>query len=90
MTQYSHNEKLEELTEQLKMVLERETKTQVRHDKKVDDLEDKLAECEARLSKAVNVIKHLINIAPEGEEDEWHIALDDAAEALAEIKGETT
>jgi len=73
---------IEELSAQLKMVLEREAETQVRHDNKIDALE-------AKLAKAVDVIKHLINIAPEGDEDEWHIALDDAAEALAKIKGKT-
>ena len=51
--------------------------------------EEDAGQLRAKLSKAVNVIKNLINLAPEGDEDEWHIALDDAAEALAEIKGET-
>ena len=51
--------------------------------------EEDAGQLRAKLTKAVNVIKNLINLAPEGDEDEWHIALDDAAEALAEIKGET-
>jgi hypothetical protein len=72
---------IEEIGAQLKMVLEREAETQARHD-------NKLAALEAKLAKAVDVIKHLINIAPEGDQDEWHIALDDAAETLAKIKGE--
>lgn len=75
-------DRIEKLAAQLKMVLEREAETQARHDSKIDALE-------AKLAKAVDVIKHLINIAPEGDEDEWHIALDDAAEALAKIKGKT-
>lgn len=41
---------------------------------------------EAKLAKAVNVIKHLINIAPEGDDDEWHIALDAADALLAELE----
>jgi hypothetical protein len=41
---------------------------------------------QAKLTKAVNVIKHILNIAPEGDEDEWHIALDDAAALLDELK----
>jgi biopolymer transport protein ExbB/TolQ len=49
--------------------------------------EEDAGQLRAKLAKAVNVIKNLINLAPEGDEDEWHIALDDAAEALAEIKG---
>jgi len=53
----------------------------------VMDDKQKIEELEAKLTKAVNIIKNLINLAPEGDEDEWHIALDDAAEALAEIKG---
>jgi hypothetical protein len=52
------------------------------------DLEDQRDELQVKLTKAVDVIKHLINIAPEGDNDEWHIALDDAAEALAKIKGD--
>jgi len=55
----------------------------------VMDDKRKIEDLEAKLAKAVDVIKHLINIAPEGDEDEWHIALDDAAEALAKIKGKT-
>ena len=39
-----------------------------------------------KLSKAVNVIKHILNIAPEGDEDEWHIALDNATAMLAELE----
>lgn len=74
--------RIKELMRNLKSVLEREAETQARHDTKIDALE-------AKLAKAVDVIKHLINIAPEGDEDEWHIALDDAAEALAKIKGKT-
>ncbi len=73
-------ESIEKLGAQLKMVLDREAETQARHDNKIDALE-------AKLAKAVDVIKHLINIAPEGDQDEWHIALDDAAETLAKIKG---
>ena len=53
------------------------------------NLEDQRDELQVKLTKAVDVIKHLINIAPEGDNDEWHIALGDAAEALAEIKGKT-
>ena len=41
---------------------------------------------EAKLTKAVDVIKHIVNIAPEGDEDEWHIALDNAAAMLAELE----
>ena len=41
---------------------------------------------EAKLAKAVDVIKHIINIAPEGDDDEWHIALDDASTMLAELE----
>jgi len=52
------------------------------------DFEEDAGQLRAKLAKAVNVIKNLINIAPEGDEDEWHIALDDASEALAEIKGD--
>ena len=51
---------------------------------------DHIEDLEAKLAKTVGVIKHIINIAPEGDEDEWHIALNDAAEALAKIKGKTT
>jgi len=38
-----------------------------------------------KLAKAVDVIKHIINIAPEGDDDEWHIALDAADALLAEL-----
>jgi hypothetical protein len=74
-------DRIEELLKQIETVLIREAQTQARHDNKIDALD-------AELNTAVNVIKNLINLAPEGDEDEWHIALDDAAEALAKIKGE--
>jgi hypothetical protein len=41
---------------------------------------------EAKLIKSVVIIKHILNIAPEGDEDEWHIALDDAAAILGELE----
>jgi len=73
-------DRIKALSGDLKSVLAREAATQERHDLKMEALE-------AKLAKAVDVIKHLINIAPEGDQDEWHIALDDAAETLAKIKG---
>ena len=41
---------------------------------------------QAKLAKTVDVIKHIINIAPEGDDDEWHITLDDASTMLAELE----
>ena len=41
---------------------------------------------EAKLALVMSVIKHIVNIAPEGDEDEWHIALDDAIALLAELE----
>ena len=54
-------DRIEELNAQLKMVLERETETQVRHDNKVDALEAKLADAVAALRAAVNVCQRAIN-----------------------------
>jgi hypothetical protein len=45
-------------------------------------------ETQAKLAKAMEAIKHMVNIAPEGDDDEWHIALDDATDLLAELEGE--
>lgn len=47
--------------------------------------EEDAGQLRAKLAKAVDVIKHIINIAPEGDDDEWHIALDDADALLAEL-----
>jgi hypothetical protein len=65
----------------------------VRHAQLMDDasnvinaLQARAETAEAKLAKAVNVIKHLINIAPEGDDDEWHIALDAADALLAELE----
>jgi biopolymer transport protein ExbB/TolQ len=48
--------------------------------------EEDAGQLRAKLAKVVDVIKHILNIAPEGDEDEWHIALDTAAALLAELK----
>jgi len=50
------------------------------------DLEDQRDELQDKLTKAVDVIKHILNIAPEGDEDEWHIVLDNAAAMLTELE----
>jgi hypothetical protein len=47
--------------------------------------EEDAGQLRAKLAKAVDVIKRIINIAPEGDDDEWHIALDDADALLAEL-----
>jgi hypothetical protein len=46
-------DRIEELGAQLKMVLEREAETQVRHDKKLDALEAKLAKAIAALDESL-------------------------------------
>jgi C4-dicarboxylate-specific signal transduction histidine kinase len=65
----------------------------VRHAQLMDDasnvinaLQARIEGVEAKLAKAVDVIKHIINIAPEGDDDEWHIALDDAVALLVELE----
>lgn len=50
---------IEEISAQLKMVLEREAETQVRHDIKMDALEAKLAKAVAMLEKAQTYIADL-------------------------------
>lgn len=75
---------IEELGAHLKMVLEREAKTQVRHDSKMDALE-------AKLAKAVAALQ---DIFEKPRSADWTYAelisemTKEAREALAEIKGE--
>lgn len=54
----NENEKrIEELEDQLKMVLDRESATQLRHDAKTDKLEALIAELEAKLARVIEVLK---------------------------------
>jgi hypothetical protein len=48
--------------------------------------EEDAGQLRAKLAKAIDVIKDIINIAPEGDDDEWHIALDDVSTMLAELE----
>jgi BMFP domain-containing protein YqiC len=52
----NENEKrIEELEDQLKMVLDRESATQLRHDAKTDKLEALIAELEAKLARVIEI-----------------------------------
>jgi hypothetical protein len=92
-----NGEKIEALTEQLKTVLDREAATTARYDAKTDELEAKLAECEARLGKAVEGLREIAGFAekewvtPSGEAPPDVQNLCDIARAIiAEIEGEKT
>jgi chromosome segregation ATPase len=71
-------DRIEALTEQLKTVLNREAATTARYDAKTDELEAKLAEClernallEARLGKAVELLKEARQDLEEYVTHEW-------------------
>lgn len=76
---------IEQLVAQLKMILEREAETQARHDSKIDALEAKLAKAKAALRKLVICVDDGCYCS----EQNMAAAVDEAREALAEIKGET-
>lgn len=78
-------DRIEKLAAQLKMVLEREAETQVRHDSKVDALE-------AKLAKAAKALEDLADCVDDGclcSEMKMGASVDEARATLAEIKGET-
>lgn len=43
-------------------------------------------DAEKKLAKAVGIIKHIVNIAPDGDDRRWSQLLDDAAAVLAELE----
>jgi hypothetical protein len=45
----------------------------------------KRKDAEAKLTKAIGVIKDIIDIAPDGDDDEWRIMLDDAQYFITEL-----
>ena len=52
---YEEQKRIEELEGQLKMVLDRESATQLRHDAKTDKLEALIAELEAKLARVIEI-----------------------------------
>ena len=49
------DKRIEELEGQLKMVLDRESATQLRHDAKTDKLEAHIAELEAKIARVIEI-----------------------------------
>jgi hypothetical protein len=47
--------------------------------------EEDAGQLRAKLAKAIDVIKDIINIAPDGDDDEWRIMLDDAQYFITEL-----
>ena len=43
-------------------------------------------DAEANLAKALSFIKRIYNCAPDGDDDEWHIMLDDAQYFITELE----
>ena len=85
---------IEELTAQLKMVLEREAETQARHDSKMDATEVKLAKAlaildatEIKLAEALAILDRIGSAKTSGGGQASIMAFH-AREALAEIKGQ--
>ena len=47
---------------------------------------DAWKETEANLAKAMSFIKRIYNCAPDGDDDQWHILLDDAQYFITELE----
>ena len=43
-------------------------------------------DAEAKLAKAMSFIKRIYNCAPDGDDDQWHILLDDAQYFITELE----
>jgi hypothetical protein len=52
---YEEQERIEELEDQLKMVLDRESATHLRHDAKTDKLEALIVELEAKQARVIEI-----------------------------------
>lgn len=54
-----NDKRIEELEGQLKMVLDRESATHLRHDAKTDKLEAHIAELETKIARVIEVLKRI-------------------------------